>query len=93
MACDVCVPNITIDQKDRLHNREVHGDEIRDFTEHPPRKTRHVGLKLLYMQNQVNHGLASTMKVPGAENVVDLWTKYLHVKALDRIREELGHRQ
>ena len=45
------------------------------------------------MQNLVKHGFVCIMQVPGTENVTDLGTNYLYVKALDRLREEIGLRQ
>ena len=45
------------------------------------------------MQNLVMHGHVIIMQVLGTENVADLGTNYSYVKALYRLREEIGLRQ
>ena len=54
------------------------------------KKTKHVELRFLYVQNLVQMGLLRMAKLEGTRNPADLMTKYVATDVLQRLRTHLG---
>ena len=54
------------------------------------KKTKHVELRFLYVQNLVQMGLLRMAKIEGTRNPADLMTKYVATDVLQRLRAHLG---
>ena len=54
------------------------------------RRTRHIDLRLLYLQHLVKSGTIRIAKIPGAQNTSDVLTKYVTADTLRRHLEKLG---
>ncbi len=54
------------------------------------RRTRHIDLRFLYLQNLVKLGTIRINKIPGAQNPADILTKYVTAEVLNRHTEHLG---
>ena len=54
------------------------------------KKTKHVELRFLYMQNLVQMGLLRMAKIHGEQNPADLMTKYVATDVLSRLLTHLG---
>ena len=54
------------------------------------KKTRHIDLRFLYMQQLIKSGIVQLQKVAGTINPADLLTKYVDADTLGRIRDQLG---
>ena len=54
------------------------------------KKTRHIDLKFLYMQELVKQGIVELRKVAGTNNPADLMTKYVAAETLQRMVDQLG---
>ena len=54
------------------------------------KKTKHVELRFLYMQNLVQMGLLKMAKIHGQQNPADLMTKYVATDVLSRLLTHLG---
>ena len=54
------------------------------------RKTRHIELKYLYMQDLVLQGLVKIKKVPGEQNPPDIFTKHVKLEVLRRHLHRVG---
>ena len=54
------------------------------------KKTRHIDLKFLYMQQLVQQGLVRMQKVAGTSNPADLMTKILNLKDIQSRLDKMG---
>ena len=54
------------------------------------KKTKHVELRFLHMQNLVQMGLLKMAKIHGQQNPADLMTKYVATDVLSRLLTHLG---
>ncbi len=54
------------------------------------RRTRHIDLRFLYLQNLIKLGTIRINKIPGAQNPADILTKYVIAEVLNRHAERLG---
>ena len=54
------------------------------------KRTRHVDVRLLYMQELVQRGLLSLRKVAGPYNIADLGTKYLSATDIAKFLPMIG---
>ena len=54
------------------------------------KKTKHVDLRFLYVQNLVQMGLLRKAKIEGVRNPADLMTKYVATDVLQRLITHLG---
>ena len=54
------------------------------------KKTKHVELRFLYVQNLVQMGLLRMAKIDGTRNPADLMTKYVAADVLQRLKTQLG---
>ena len=54
------------------------------------RRTRHIDLRLLYLQHLVNSGTIRIIKIPGDQNTSEVLTKYVTADTLRRHLEKLG---
>ena len=54
------------------------------------KKTKHVELRFLYVQNLVQMGLLRMAKIDGTRNPADLMTKYVATDVLQRLKSQLG---
>ena len=54
------------------------------------KKTKHVELRFLYMQNLVQMGLLRMAKIEGVRNPADLMTKYVATDVLQRLKTFIG---
>ena len=54
------------------------------------KKTKHVELRFLYVQNLVQMGLLRMAKIDGTRNPADLMTKYVATDVLQRLKTQLG---
>ena len=54
------------------------------------KKTKHVELRFLYVQNLVQMGLLKMAKIDGTRNPADLMTKYVATDVLQRLKTQLG---
>ena len=54
------------------------------------KKTKHVELRFLYVQNLVQMGLLRMAKIEGTRNPADLMTKYVATDVLQRLKAHIG---
>ena len=54
------------------------------------KKTKHVELRFLYVQNLVQMGLLRMAKIDGTRNPADLMTRYVATDVLQRLKSQLG---
>ena len=54
------------------------------------KRTKHVELRFLYMQDLVKAGLIKVLKVGTLNNPADLLTKYVSVETLSSLKGRLG---
>ena len=54
------------------------------------KKTKHVELRFLYVQNLVQMGLLNMAKIDGTRNPADLMTKYVATDVSQRLKAQLG---
>ena len=54
------------------------------------KKTKHVELRFLYVQNLLQMGLLRMAKIDSTRNPADLMTKYVGTDALQRLKSQLG---
>ena len=54
------------------------------------KKTKHVELRFLYVQNLVQMGLLRMAKIDGTRKPADLMTKYVATDVLQRLKSQLG---
>ena len=52
--------------------------------------TKHISIKLLFVQDLVDKGDLSLSRVSSYDNTTDIFTKYLTTKTFERLRSQLG---
>lgn len=62
---------------------------------HGHSRMKHIDIKAHFIRNQVNEGTINVVRIPGTENLADVFTKplsrVLHLKAMKMLGVATGH--